>query len=116
VLFDRTGGLHGAALCDAAGEPVVVREDVGRHNAVDKTIGWAAQHLAWPLGEYVLVISGRTSFEIVQKALAAGIATIVAVSAPTSLAVELAARSGITLVGFVRGDRACVYSTAARVV
>jgi FdhD protein len=115
-LFDRTGGLHGAALCDVAGEPLVVREDVGRHNAVDKAIGWAAQRLPWPLAEHVLVISGRCSFEIVQKSLAAGIATIVAVSAPTSLAVELAERSGVTLVAFVRGDRACVYSTGSRVI
>jgi len=115
-LFDRTGGLHGAALCDAAGAVAIVREDVGRHNAVDKVIGWAATHESWPLADRVLVISGRTSFEIVQKALAAGIATVVAVSAPTSLAVELAEQSGITLVGFVRGDRACVYSCPARVL
>ncbi|HWB77120.1 MAG TPA: formate dehydrogenase accessory sulfurtransferase FdhD [Nannocystaceae bacterium] len=114
-IFDRTGGLHGAALCDTSGTPLVVREDVGRHNAVDKVIGWAALHRAWPLHDLVLAISGRTSFEIVQKSLAAGIATIVAVSAPTSLAVELAGRSGITLIGFVRGDRACVYSNAQRV-
>jgi FdhD protein len=115
-LFDLTGGLHGAALCDEAGTPLVVREDVGRHNAVDKVIGWAAEHRGWPLAELVLAISGRTSFEIVQKSLAAGIATIVAVSAPTSLAVELAQRSGITLIGFTRGDRACVYSNTQRVV
>lgn len=114
-LFDRTGGLHGAALCDASGTPLVVREDVGRHNAVDKVVGWSATERAWPPAGELLAISGRISFEIVQKALAAGIATIVAVSAPTSLAVALAERSGITLVGFVRGDRACVYSNAARV-
>ena len=115
-IFDRTGGLHGAALCDASGTPLVIREDVGRHNAVDKVIGWAAAQRPWPLRELVLAISGRTSFEIVQKSLAAGIATIVAVSAPTSLAVELASNSGITLIGFVRGDRACVYSNAQRVI
>jgi FdhD protein len=115
-IFARTGGLHGAALCDASGTPLVVREDVGRHNAVDKVIGWAAAQRGWPPDDLVLAISGRTSFEIVQKSLAAGIATIVAVSAPTSLAVELASTSGITLIGFVRGDRACVYSNAQRVV
>ncbi len=113
--FDATGGLHGAALCRPDGTVLAIREDVGRHNAIDKLVGWAAQALPWPWSNLVLVVSGRTSFEVVQKALAARIAVIVAVSAPTSLAVELARASGVTLVGFVRGDRACVYAGAQRI-
>jgi FdhD protein len=115
-LFDRTGGLHGAALFDRAGAVLAVREDVGRHNAVDKLVGWAAQNLAWPPADHVLAVSGRVSFEIVQKAIAARIAVIVAVSAPSSLAIELADKSGVTLVAFVRSDRAGVYTHAHRVV
>jgi FdhD protein len=114
-LFDRTGGLHGAALFDRAGTMLAVREDVGRHNAVDKLVGWATEHLAWPPSDHVLAVSGRVSFEIVQKAIAARIAMIVAVSAPSSLAIDLADKSGITLVAFVRGDRAGVYAHGDRV-
>ncbi len=114
AVFARTGGLHAAGLFDGAGAAIVVREDVGRHNAVDKVVGWLAQHGRSPAGA-VLMVSGRVSFEIVQKALAARIGTIAAVSAPSSLAIELASASGIVLVGFLRDDRACVYSGDARV-
>lgn len=115
ATFASTGGLHGAGLFDESGTALVIREDVGRHNAIDKAIGWAAVHDRWPLSSRVLAVSGRVSFEVVQKALAARIPVIVAVSAPTSLAVALAERSGMTLLGFVRGDRACVYAGATRV-
>ncbi len=114
-VFSKTGGLHGAALFDRTGVLLEVREDVGRHNAVDKLVGWATQNVPWPLRDCVLVVSGRVSFEIVQKAVAARIAVIVAVSAPSSLAVEFAEQSAVTLVGFTRGDRAGVYSCAWRV-
>ena len=113
-LFERSGGLHGAGIFDHRGEPVVVREDIGRHNAVDKIVGWAALDGGLPLRECVLVVSGRVSFEIVQKAAVAGIPVIVAVSAASSLAVETADRLGICLVGFARGDRANIYSHAER--
>lgn len=115
ALFDQTGGVHGAGLFDRGGATLAVREDVGRHNAVDKLVGWAAEHRRWPLDECVLAVSGRVSFEIVQKALAARIPVIVAVSAPSSLAIEFAERGGMTLVGFARGDRAVVYADAGRV-
>ena len=102
-VFDRTGGLHGAALFDDHGSMLVAREDIGRHNAVDKTVGWAASAGRLPLTRSILMVSGRVSYEITQKALAARIPIVAAVSAPSSLAVELARRAGITVVAFLRG-------------
>lgn len=112
-VFAETGGLHAAGLFTSEGELLVVREDVGRHNAVDKVIGWSAA-AGVELGELILQVSGRVSFEITQKAVAVGIPVICAVSAPTSLAVELARRAGITLTGFMRGRRLCVYAGESR--
>ncbi|MBX3026910.1 formate dehydrogenase accessory sulfurtransferase FdhD [bacterium] len=113
-LFAATGGMHAAGLFTVVGERRVVREDVGRHNAVDKVIGWACARGVPPAG-HVLAVSGRISFEIAQKALAARIPIVAAVSAPTSLAVDLAERAGLTLIGFARGERCNVYGNARRV-
>ena len=115
-VFDKTGGLHGAALVDvASGEMLVVREDVGRHNAVDKVVGWAVLNDRLPLRGTVLQVSGRVSFELVQKAVMAGIPILSAVSAPSSLAVELGERAGLTVAGFVRGGSMNLYTRADRV-
>jgi FdhD protein len=109
-LFERTGGLHAAVLFNSEGGMLALREDVGRHNAVDKVIGWAASAMGLPIREAGLFVSGRTSFEILQKAIAAGIPLVGAVSAPSSLAVRLAREYHVTLAGFVRGDTFNLYS------
>lgn len=108
--FQKTGGLHAAGLFDSQGKNIILREDVGRHNAVDKVIGWCAQNNLWPPEKTILMVSGRISFEIIQKALAARIPIILGVSAPSSLAISFARQSGQTLIGFLRPPRFNVYS------
>ena len=115
AAFEVTGGLHATGLFSSAGEPLCVREDVGRHNAFDKVVGWAFGEGLLPLAEHVVCVSGRLSFELVQKAAVAGCPVLVAVGAPSSLAVELATDRGITLCGFVRGGAANVYTEPWRI-
>jgi FdhD protein len=115
AAFARTGGLHACAIFDEHCRMMVLREDVGRHNALDKVLGWALQRGLLPFDRHVLLLSGRVSFEMMQKALAAGVPVVAAISAPTSLAVEFAEGGGQTLVGFLRGGTMNVYCHPGRV-
>ena len=114
-VFERTGGLHAAALFDGRGALLIVREDIGRHNAVDKVVGWALLNDRVPLSDCILLVSGRGGFEIIQKAIVAGIPVVASVSAPSSLAVQLARELRLTLIGFLRGNRFVVYAGEDRV-
>ena len=113
-VFERTGGLHAAALFNAHGDLIALREDIGRHNAVDKVVGWALLQGLVPLSTHVLLVSGRGGFEIIQKAIAAGVPIVASVSAPSSLAVRLAREMNLTLIGFLRGRRFVAYSGQTR--
>ncbi len=113
--FAKTGGLHASGLFDLDGNLIVLREDVGRHNALDKILGYALQRGLLPLERHILLVSGRVSFEIIQKALAGGISLVAAISAPSSLAVDFAQEAGQTLVGFLRGETMNVYTHPQRV-
>lgn len=115
-VFSSTGGLHAAALFTECGAPIVAREDVGRHNALDKLIGWGLLNGCIPFSRSLLMVSGRTSYEILQKSVMAGIPIVCSVSAPSSLAVDLAQEFNITLAGFLRGKRANIYSAPHRIV
>jgi len=114
-LFEATGGLHAAALFDVSGELVALKDDVGRHNATDKLVGWSLLEGRLPLSDHIVMVSGRSSFEILQKCLTAGVPVVCAISAPSSLAVDVARRFGITLIGFLRGNRFNVYSVHERI-
>jgi FdhD protein len=114
-IFESTGGLHAAGIFDDQGQVIAVREDVGRHNAVDKLVGWALLNNDLPLSNHILMVSGRSSFEIMQKALAAGIPIVCSISAPSSLAVRLARQFGMTLIGFLREARFNVYAGTDRI-
>ncbi len=115
MAFNKTGGLHAAAIFNSSGEIVFVREDVGRHNAVDKVIGSLLKNKKLPANEFGIIVSGRTSFELMQKTIVAGIPMLVAISAPSSLAIDLAKEYDITLIGFLRGEKFNIYSQKERV-